>query len=222
MGEFHQRRRAGSDGAVIVARHRVRGLCAGDDATAGQPEPCEPRVRLSGFIHVDAGGTAHLLKEVVALWVPSSGAEAAGRHVLLSDLERLDEYSDSLETGVRYATAAIDYPGTELALTGRAIMGETLRGRITLHPDFATNPFRHQNHPDHDNRDANYETIADEGAPAEVYTIRRDLDFQIEDADAETASGLYHETIHGLHHQPIDIGGRFRLERIKTTDVLNR
>jgi hypothetical protein len=214
--------------------------------------PVKSSFELRLLVHVDTNGTARLLKEVIQMWRDGTYTNDAqgrkvvatpGRYVLLTDDSLLATFAgatlrDGTAVGRRLSTVDFDFPpyqGTNnfLPLTGAFAINSAVNGSITVDPDFATNPFRHKYHPDHDNLDARFTS-----AKAEVYQIRRSFTLTFTSAaptdevggrgsDAQdygysTLGGTYFETVQGLHRNSIAAGGFFRLQRVAETGVLNR
>ncbi len=99
--------------------------------------------------------------------------------------------------------------------------------------NFASNPFLHTYHPDHDNLDAQFQNPAPPGT--ESFDIARQIsmqvippgsDFNSLTGRANTLSGVYHETItlSGAPGQSrsFDIGGYFSLNRISPIPTLTK
>ena len=136
--------------------------------------------------------------------------------------------------------------GTDtLLMTGafNPVVQGTLTAEIAMPRDLPTNPFRHGKHPDHDDRDDEDELLGD--ADAEVYTVDRSLSFFFVNVDpagsrgadgepdgdlsraspdwlSDSVSGLYVETVTGLHRDPIIATGTFELQRASRIEVLNQ
>ena len=89
-------------------------------------------------------------------------------------------------------------------------------GTIRLAPDAASNPFRHRYHSDH--REG-YEigrqfSLQFDGAPADPLTEGPNYGVQ-------RLTGIYKETITGLHKIALEVQGTVTLDRISTVEVLN-
>jgi hypothetical protein len=108
--------------------------------------------------------------------------------------------------------------------------GGTNTGTITLGYDDPLNPFKHRYHPDHDNLDERFETKLPEGR--ESFNVVRAVTLEFGAVDPlgvhppgwgnTELGGTYRETISGLHRQPIQISGAFRLVRASRTAQLNQ
>ena len=184
------------------------------------------------LLHVADDGTARLLSQVflgpqaaaphdTGLCVFESGLKAdararASRFVALHlPLDRvLDGAADAAEPA---GSGSVSIPGT-------------LVRQILVPFDDPTNPFVHQYHPDHDNRDASGQPLP---AGVESHTIRREVTFTFTAAPppgtppaigwgSSVIGGTYSETVHGLHRDSAGVGtgdglrlnGIFRLQRV--------
>ena len=105
--------------------------------------------------------------------------------------------------------------------SGSVALGSTLSGTIGLSFDAKTNPFVHQYHPDHDNKDPRGDQL---GAGVESYTVNRAVSFDfLATPPAGTSSagwgttvlgGNYAETITGAHKDPLATTGTFIFRRL--------
>jgi hypothetical protein len=116
-------------------------------------------------------------------------------------------------------------------ITGSGTVGTTsvLTCSITLPFNGATNPFVHQYHPDHDNKDARFNLVS---AGVESYNITRTCTFMFTAAPpgggtvagwgSSVIGGNYSEVISGLHKDPIQLNGTFELRRASEIGVLTQ
>ena len=194
------------------------------------------------LLHVDGSGQVKLLKEVIQMWqngtrVPSptdpgfTVVGQRGRYVLITDDALIPNFAgaslrDGVPVGIRLSTAAYDFPGNAMNITGAFGPGQALTFTLHLAPDAPTNPFRHKFHPDHDNLDENFIVFREE-----AFAIDREIRLELAaapPADASLAwgsseiSGVFKEKISGLHHHPIYVQGTFELKRTVLTPVLNQ
>ncbi len=221
-----------------------------NEANSTQPmvlTPTRSSFDLRLLVHVDGGGQARFLKEVIQMWQdgtttndPSGRAvtDRPGRFVLLTDDSLIPQYRgaslrDGSPVGRRISTVDFDFDGGKsnvLAMTGAFAIGSTNRCTIVLEPNFPTNPFKHRFHPDHDNLDATYRNYKEEAYPI---TREIELSYSANDpAGTNSASslqygereiaGLYNERINGLHRTNILAQGTFRLTRVVNSPVLNQ
>ena len=206
----------------------------------------------SGFdlrllIHVDMNGQARLLKEVIQMWQNGTATNDAngravtdksGRFVLLTDDALIPQFQgaslrDGTPVGRRLSTASFDFDGSAtnaLLMNGTFNVGNSNHCTLVLQPDFATNPFKHRFHPDHDNLDARYVSLREE-----AYRITRSIELHYSPTDPtgtmaaasldygyNVLGGVYRESISGLHRRDIVAQGTFRLTRVSNTPVLNQ
>ena len=110
---------------------------------------------------------------------------------------------------------------------GDFVVGGSFTCVVTIPFNDPVNPFVHQYHPDHDNRDAR---LAPLPAGVESYDITRTCTFTLTSTppDGSTVTGwgttvyggTYTETITGLHKNPLTVGGTFMLRRISEVSTL--
>jgi hypothetical protein len=158
--------------------------------------------------------------------------------VLLTDDSLIPQYRgaslrDGVPVGRRISSVDFDFDGgtsNMLAMSEGFAIGGINRCTIVLDPDFATNPFKHRFHPDHDNLDATYVRYKEE-----AYRVTRNLELRYSPTDPNgpnTSSaleygynvmgGVYSENITGLHRTNILVEGTFRLTRVANSPVLNQ
>lgn len=124
---------------------------------------------------------------------------------------------------------AFDQP---LALAGGfGTNGAIATATHTLGFDHPLNPLKHAYHPDHDNKDRQFVKFASGGE--ESWDLTRSFRFEFGTAPAdpdtpapaglggELLTGVYAETITGLHKTPIRVSGIFRLQRALFVSELN-
>ena len=109
----------------------------------------------------------------------------------------------------------IEFEGNEHLVSGGVGGNFTAIGTITLDKDHPGNPYRHKFHPHH----------------RSGYTLHRDftLEFDAEPNPitnsggygVDRLTGVYSETIAGLHKIPLTVQGNFTLNRISQVDRLN-
>jgi hypothetical protein len=221
-----------------------------NEANSTQPmnlTPTRSPFDLRLLIHVDASGQARLLKEVIQMWQNGTMTNNAqgrldqdrgGRYVLLTDDTRIPQFRgaslrDGVPVGRRISSIDFDFDGgtnNVLAMTGAFDLGKTNLCTIVLEPNFATNPFKHRFHPDHDNLDPTFRNFKEE-----AYRIVRNLELRYSMTDPagtntlaafdygiNAIGGVYRETITGLHRTNIVAQGTFRLTRVSNSPVLNQ
>lgn len=194
-------------------------------APADTPTPTKSTFNLRLIVHVDSSGKARLLKEVIQLWQngatnPDGSVARPGAFVLVSDDSRISEFEgaslrDGEPFGRRISSVGFEFSGNELAGTGGFALGDVAQFIISLGREDPTNPFRHRRHPDH----------------KEGLTITRTLSLEFDEtAPAGTSdpgfgetlmTGVYRETLSGLHHAELKVRGSFRLSRVAIIGELN-
>ena len=202
-------------------------------------EPFEQRM----LIHVDSGGQARLLKDVILMWEEGTMAPSdenpdfeevatPGRYVLLTNDDLLPLYSGAAvrngePIGRRFSTVAYDFPGEYLEMSGGFGPGGQTAVSIVLEPEFPTNPFRHKFHPDHDNKDAQFLNFQEE-----AFQVIREMRFNFAVDDplgldpprwgSDILGGRFDESLTGLHKNTIFVSGSFRMRRVSYVPVLNQ
>lgn len=169
------------------------------------------------LLHVDDAGTARLLSQAYLGTLAASPAGPAG----LTIDERFLK-SDAKATAMRLVATHLPLDAVITSGSGGVTPGgDPLVRTIQIPWNDATNPFVHQYHPDHDNKDARGGVL---DPRIESYTLNRTCTFQfLSSAPAGTSKlgwgasvigGIYSETVTGLHKDPITVQGTFLLNRI--------
>lgn len=172
------------------------------------------------LIHVDASGRATLLSQVYlgVLNGPDLPAGIATAESLLSAAHR--------DKAMRLTAAHLPLDRVTLTSGGFGA-GGTITGTITLPFNDPVNPFVHQYHPDHDNKDARLQPLP---AGKESYTVNRAVTFtfpatapagQQATWGSRVLTGGYSETFTGIHKQPISASGTFILRRVSENPSLS-
>lgn len=211
-----------------------------------EPTPVGKPFAFRVLIHVDATGTARLLKSVVQMWqegtyMPSATnpefleVDVPGNYVLITDEALIPNYTgisvrNGQLAGVRYSTIGYDFLGDELEMAGEFSVTGSLSASLLVDSDLPTNPFYHRYHPDHDNLDAQFLNFKQE-----AFQVTREMQFQfspnnprypeIQDPPSwgsQQMGGVFRESISGLHKNTIFIEGEFRVQRVAATAVLNQ
>ena len=135
---------------------------------------------------------------------------------------------DALATAQRFVAAHMPLDQV-VSGTDTVDVPGTLVRTITVPFNDKSNPFVHQYHPDHDNKDRGFENLE---AGVESYGITRTCTFTFTatppaGSAANVASwgstiigGTYAETIAGIHKDPIEMSGRFELRRASEDGTL--
>lgn len=176
------------------------------------PQPTASEFQFKILIHVDAQGTARLLRHVTQLWRPGTYmpdpdnpavqvVDRPGEYVLFTELAKIDEYlqagklrgavlRDGTPAGRRVSTSIFGF-NEPLQMTGSLPTPPqptaTLACTVVLEYDDPRNPFMHRYHPDHNNLRPDYETMLDEGI--ESWTVTRHLTLDFTAADPEFPEG---------------------------------
>ena len=240
----------GSLAGLWIGTASVTQINEANSATPAQLTPTRSPFDLRLLVHVTAAGEPRLLKEVIQMWQPStftSGAggtqvlDKPGRYVLLTKDTLVPGFQGGdlrggQPVGRRYSSVDYDFDGganNYLAMTGSFATGQTANCTITIEPNFATNPFKHKYHPDHDNLSATFQPLP--AGSEEAFRIVRQIQLSFSATDPGAAGttssldygtsvlgGTYTETITGLHKRSVVVGGTFRLTRVSNSPVLNQ
>lgn len=222
-----------------VTLNQVAEVNSETPATA-KPTPSEMSFRV--ILHVDAAGQVKLLKSVTTLWKDGLSASpglpaAPGQYVLVTDDARIPDFKgatlrDGRPFGYRISSIAYDHPGHQHAVAGT--FGASLSTQLKVERDSPTHPYRHQFHPDHDGLDE-YRVLSQEDLEKitadqeETWEIVRawQFTFQPEANDHSPASGynrasgVFQETLSGMHKAAILMKGTFELHRVAPIPELN-
>ncbi len=172
---------------------------------------------IRALLHMDANGTARLLRQVYVGRLVTAGnplgltiAESRILGAGASDVRPTRYYDPMLPAGSSTVTGA-----------GSFAAGASAVWTITHAYNDPVNPFVHAYHPDHDNLDARFQPL---GAGKESYTVTRVCTFAFTSAppDGSTVSGWgatvlggnYSETLTGLNKVPLSVSGTFAMRRI--------
>ena len=178
---------------------------------------------LRTLLHVADDGTANLLSKVYLgqLAVAPNAYGIATKESLLQT---------STRSSAHRLSAGHLPNGRVITGTGSVALGSSLACTITLPYNDPTNPFVHQFHPDHDNLDAQFQSVA-EGV--ESYTVSRVGTFNFTSTPPSGSSvttgwgssvigGTYSEVISGLHSSSIQLSGTFELRRASEIGTLSQ
>lgn len=208
-----------------------------------QPTPVKDEFSLRVLIHVDAAGTVRLLKEVIQLWIegtempdPESPGftvvDEPGHYVLVTKESLISSFEgavlrDGEPVGLRVSTIAYDFPQEFVVMTGTFAPGGTVAMALVVDSESPTNPFLHRYHPDHDNLDLRFAAFSEE-----AYPVSRSLAFELTATDPlgversgygdNEISGIFRETLSGLHRNDIAVEGVFHLRRASGRPYLNQ
>jgi hypothetical protein len=210
----------------------LAGLWAGDiqvsaveSKVAGSPGNTTPEpFKLRALLHLDTGGTARLLSQAFL-----GQLAVAPNDVGICTLESLLK-QDTKAQAQRLVSAHMPLDEVITAGTGTVAVPGTLTCTITVPFNDRTNPFVHQYHPDHDNKDARFQPL---GAGVESYDITRTCTFTFTASPppgsgvtrgwgSSVLGGTYTETISGIHKEPITLSGTFELLRASEIGTLTQ
>lgn len=196
----------------------VESKAPGSTGTA-TPEPFPLRT----LLHVTSSGAATLLSNVYLgqLAVAPNNLGVCTKEELLKQdakagAQRLVAAHLPLDQVIN-GTGTVNLPGEVTCV-------------VTIPFNDPTNPFVHQYHPDHDNKNARSQTLA---AGVESYDITRTCKFTFTaDPPEGSASGTgwgssilggtYQEVISGAHKEPITVSGTFELHRASEIGTLSQ
>lgn len=197
------------------------------------------------IIHAADTGEVHLLKEVIQMWQEGTWkpdpddlgkliVDDPGHFVLLGDDSLIPNYTgaamrDGRLVGRRISSANFGFT-SPVVLNGNWGDETTLSTTLILSEDDPSNPFMHRYHPDHQVLNSSGEIIV-----GQSYEVTRVITMEFRDRDSQgrpitgipiiswgstDTGGIYHETITGLHKDPIYIQGTFRLHKVSDVGTL--
>ncbi len=223
---------------VRARKTSMAGLWVGEalvKAVESKPEgdaitPTDRSYPLRYILHVADDGTARVLSQVFLGTLNSPGNPVG----LCTNESAL--LSTGKENARRLAAAHMPLDRVLSSGSGSVALGSSLTRSISLLFNDPTNPFVHQFHPDHDNKDAQGGALAD---GQESHTVTRALTFNFTAAPpagstvtsgwgSSVIGGTYSEVIQGLHKDSIGIGngdglrlsGTFELRRVSELGTL--
>ncbi len=185
--------------------------------TTSEPLP------LRALLHVADDGTASLLSHVFLgqLAVAPNDFGICTRESLLKQ--------DAKATAQRLVAAHLPLDQV-ITGAGTVALPGTLTCVVTVPHNDPTNPFVHQYHPDHDNKDARFQPV---GPGVESYTITRTCTFTFTASPpagstvssgwgSSVLGGTYSESISGIYKEPIIVSGTFQLNRASEIGTLSQ
>jgi hypothetical protein len=191
-----------------VSVNQVTSTVAGSPgATTLRPFP------LRYLLHIDDGGTARLLSQVFI-----GVLEAAPNDFGVCTLETALK-DDSIASATRLVAAHMPLDLVLAPTMGGVALGSTAEWTIAMPFDDKVNPFVHQYHPDHNNKNARLQPV---GNKVESYTVTRKVSFEFLGPTPPGSTGWgttvlggnYSETVTGLHKQPLSSAGVFTFRRV--------
>ncbi len=184
-------------------------------------QPVKHVFDITVLLHVHENGSISLLKEVTMMQksIQQDDQEVVQR-VLITDDRLLPEYDgiirrDGKLVGIRLGSLAYDFPAdqTHVSLSGTFGAGNSIETTLTMDEDHPTNPFRHLYHPDHKQGRQITRQIQFSFDSNQNTTNPDDANFSL--------TGVYSESISGLHKIPLKISGPFTIQRISEVGKLN-
>ena len=189
-------------------------------ADAVSPTAKEATIRI--LLHVDASGQVRLLKDLIVMQTQAEGVPLPpARQVLVTDPSQIHNYQGVVRrggklVGLRYSTVAFDFPGFDMTMIGGIGPGVACGGRIDIDKNAPTNPYRHKYHPDH----------------GEGFDIIRVFSLQFDGMPndplkaapgygVDRITGIYRESIAGLHKITLKTEGAVTLNRVSSVATLN-
>jgi hypothetical protein len=192
------------------------------------------------LIHVDASGQARLLQRVLLAY-SSNGLQQTnpithqvttnGSYRLLTDESRVAavRQTDPQARITRLSSVGLPFLPPQF-LNGQFGPGNTLVSSVTIPYTDPNNPFVHAYAPLHDNWLIQNSTRSRQPEGVESFTITRSFSFTFASQDPSNASnpkwgidengGEFKETVEGLY-RPIQVQGRFRLQRLTSIGQLD-
>jgi hypothetical protein len=230
---------------------QVKAVGETQSTNAMPPTPVATAYPMRVLIHVDTNGLARLLREVVVASTPSSSyvtnittltngvnqpvtissnVFVPGTTTLLTDTNVINQYqiryrNSTAVTVRRFTTVQFDDAANPSGtpMVGSFLTNSVVNATLSIPSGYATNPYYHRYHPDHNNLDPTRQFYVQED-----FAIRRQVQFDFTPIGSNVPSygvdgldGIYRETVTGLHKVPLLASGTFTLQRISTIGVLN-
>ena len=216
---------------VRARKSSLTGLWVGDvtlsavaSKVPGSPGSTTPAsLPLRTLLHVAENGSGSLLSQVFIgqLAVFPNDTGICTRESLLKQ---------DVKANARRIVAAHLPLDQVIAGVGSVSVPGTLACTVTVPYNDPTNPFVHQYHPDHDNRDNRFQSV---GPSVESYDIVRTCTFTFTASPpagsrvssgwgSRVLGGTYSETISGIHKEPITVSGTFELNRASEIGTLSQ
>lgn len=205
------------------------------------PRPASTEAQFRLIIHVDSEGKASLLQQVLLMWKDGTRdgdgvVVEPGREVLVTDDSLTDNFSgaalrDGLPVARRISSVAFGFKDPIEMIGAFGLDGDVLTGEVITGYNDPLSPFLHRYHPDHDNLNRRFDTDSPLPEGEESFTIRRAISLHFQEQDPEglvlsgagdrQVGGVYRETIHGVHKDPIYVEGIFRMHHASRVARLN-
>ena len=225
-------------GNVVVEKiNRPGAASAAWDTTTNLPAANPFGFRV--IIHVDAEGQARLVQRMLLVY-SRNGVQVTnlltgevttnGTYRLLSDESQVAAHRQSDPQATVTRVSSVNFPlMAPQILNGQFGTGGSLNGTVAIPYDDPGNPFVHVYAPLHNNREMQ-NGVSNQLPPGiQSFDITRSLTFQFATQDPSTPTnpkwgidengGDFRETIEGLY-RPIQVQGRFRMQRLTTIGQL--
>ncbi len=185
------------------------------------PQPVKHVFDMTVLFHVHENGSVSLLKEVTMMQksIQQDGQSMVQR-VLITDDRLLPDYDgiirrDGKLVGIRLGSLAYEFPvgQTQMPVTGSFGASQTLECTIVMDENHSTNPFRHLYHPDHQ--------LGRKITRQIQLTFDSDQNSNDPDDASFALTGMYSETISGLHKISLKNSGSFKINRVSEIGKLN-
>ncbi len=226
-------------GDVVVGRVNR----PGPDSAAWDTTTNLPAANSFGYrviIHVDTNGQARLLQRVLLAYTHNDAqvtnaitgqVTTNGAYRLLTDESTAATVRQSDPQAQVTRISSANFPlFSPQVLNGQFGGSNTLNGTVTIPYDDPVNPFVHAYAPLHDNYRVQNTLKTKLPDGVESFTIVRNLVFQFAAQDPSNPAnprwgvdqngGEFRETIEGLY-RPVQVQGRFRLQRLTTIGELD-
>jgi hypothetical protein len=136
---------------------------------------------------------------------------------------------DAKATAQRFVSAHLPFDSGPISSQGSVSLPGSVSFNVNIGFDNASNPFVHQYHPDHDNKNPRGDAL---GAGVESYNVTRACTFNFTGSPpagsgvtsgwgSTVIGGTYVETITGIHKQPLQVSGNFELRRASEISTLS-
>lgn len=205
-----------------VVLNRVNEVQKAVNGAAEEVSPVGKEATIRIMLHVDATGQVRLLKDLIVMQTQAQGVPLPpAKPVLVTDPSQIHKYEGVVtrggkKVGLRYSTVAFDFPGFDMTMIGGIGPGAACGGRIDIDKLAPTNPYRHKYHPDH----------------GEGFDIIRLFSLQFDGLPSDPLAaapgygvnritGIYRESVAGLHKITLKTEGVVTLNRISTVSTLN-
>lgn len=223
--------------AILYGVNRVEQISDSQNTwDASKIEPANLTFEFRLIVHVDADGTARLLKEVYVATEADPDSEPT---LLISRTEAINWRNGHPDGKIRRISSA-NFPnfGRPIAFTGAGFAhGGTLSADVRQAYDDKVNPYVHAYHPQHDNVHFDnkhmfkYESSdgSDGTGTFESWAVDRTVRLVFADADPTggnydwnrtVTGGTYEEDVTSLVKTAIHVRGTFRLSKVLDTHVL--